>query len=140
MKTYHSVYCNIKPFRYCLRCAYIFTYMYMYFPLGDKRREELLMQEWFGILNRKNKLIKQQINLNILYVRNAHMFSWSWWIFLKWQGRRSRSQAIFLKKRIAISRGPTRYKPQFVITDSRCKNRVFFLVTLKFTCTCNMGN
>ena len=37
-------------------------------PLGDKRLEESLMQEWFGILNRKNKLIKQQINLNILYV------------------------------------------------------------------------
>ena len=33
---------------------------------GNKDCEEELMQEWFGLLNRKNELIKRQIELNIM--------------------------------------------------------------------------
>ena len=33
---------------------------------GDKEGEEELMQEWFGLLNRKNELIKHQIQLNMM--------------------------------------------------------------------------
>ena len=33
---------------------------------GNKESEEELMQEWFGLLNRKNEHIKRQIELNIM--------------------------------------------------------------------------
>lgn len=33
---------------------------------GDKEAEEELMQEWFGLLNRKNEMIKRQIQLNMM--------------------------------------------------------------------------
>ena len=33
---------------------------------GDKEKEEKLMQEWFGLLNKKNELIKRQIELNMM--------------------------------------------------------------------------
>ena len=33
---------------------------------GHKESEEELMQEWFGLLNRKNEYIKRQIELNIM--------------------------------------------------------------------------
>ena len=33
---------------------------------GNKEGEEELMQEWFGLLNRKNEHIKRQIELNIM--------------------------------------------------------------------------
>ena len=32
----------------------------------NKEEEEVLMQEWFGLLNRKNQLIKRQIQLNMM--------------------------------------------------------------------------
>lgn len=32
----------------------------------NKEEEEELMQEWFGLLNRKNELIKRQIQLNMM--------------------------------------------------------------------------
>ena len=47
----------------------IYTYVHTYFA-GNKEQEELLMQEWFGLLNKKNELIKRQIELNILYVND----------------------------------------------------------------------
>ena len=34
--------------------------------IGNKDNEEDLMQEWFGLLNRKNELIKRQIELNMM--------------------------------------------------------------------------
>ena len=33
---------------------------------GDREQEENLMQEWFGILNKKNELIKRQMELNFM--------------------------------------------------------------------------
>lgn len=33
---------------------------------GNKDSEEELMQEWFGLLNKKNEHIKRQIELNIM--------------------------------------------------------------------------
>ena len=62
------------PQHSCLMCSlylylYIHTYIHTYFA-GNKEEEELLMQEWFGLLNKKNELIKRQIELNILYVND----------------------------------------------------------------------
>ena len=37
-----------------------------YMSNGDKEGEEELMQEWFGLLNKKNELIKRQIQLNMM--------------------------------------------------------------------------
>ncbi len=33
---------------------------------GDKIKEEELMQEWFGLLNKKNEFIKRQLQLNMM--------------------------------------------------------------------------
>lgn len=46
---------NVLPYTYTC-CMYV----------GDKEEEEQLMQEWFGLLNRKNELIKRQIELNLM--------------------------------------------------------------------------
>lgn len=34
--------------------------------IGNKEEEELMMQEWFGLLNKKNEFIRRQIELNIM--------------------------------------------------------------------------
>lgn len=34
--------------------------------VNNKEEEEELMQEWFGLLNRKNELIKRQMELNMM--------------------------------------------------------------------------
>jgi len=33
---------------------------------GDKEGEEELMQEWFGLLNKKSEIIKRQVQLNMM--------------------------------------------------------------------------
>lgn len=43
--------------------------------MGDKEEEEVMMQEWFGLLNRKNELIKRQIQLNMMWEEMQYMCS-----------------------------------------------------------------
>ncbi len=42
------------------------TFCFIIMCVGDREQEENLMQEWFGILNKKNELIKRQMELNFM--------------------------------------------------------------------------
>ena len=50
----------------CLYPLLICHSLLLEYLAGNKEEEELLMQEWFGLLNKKNELIKRQIELNLM--------------------------------------------------------------------------
>ena len=55
-------YSNIK----CKPCYVLLIYSWCLHCIGDREQEENLMQEWFSILNKKNELIKRQMELNFM--------------------------------------------------------------------------